>query len=589
MLELFIFLLERVGLIIIVAYILMNIPHFKKVMSERDRISSQIQLFIVFGLFAVISNFTGVEIRDNQIVSSQIFSTISSDAAIANTRVLTISVAGLVGGPAVGIAVGIVSGISRYLIGGVDAYTYVVSSCIIGLLSGYFGHRALKNNQYPTIVQGIILGAVMELIQMICIISFASDFNHALDLVSFIMLPMTLINSLGTAIFLSIILSTLQQEQRMRAVQTHDVLNLANQTLPYFRLGLNEESATQAAQIIKDLMKVSAVSITNKTDILAHVGAASDHHVPKKKIITDLSKQVISSGEIKEAHSKEEIGCTHPGCPLEGAIVIPLYVNDAVVGTLKLYFTDNKKLTYVERRLAEGLADIFSSQIELGEIEMQSKLLKDAEIKSLQAQVNPHFFFNAMNTISALIRVDSEKARELLLNLSNFFRSNLQGARQNTITIDKEIQQVEAYLSLEQARFPDRFQINFDIEENCKDAEVPPFIIQILVENAIKHAFHNRKTGNVIDVVVKREMDEMQISVSDNGNGIPIEKRDKIGLIEVDSTFGTGSALENLNKRLVGLYNMDARLQFVTGDEGTKFYTHIPYEERSTIDENIGG
>lgn len=583
MIELFIFLLERVGLIIIVAYILMNIAHFKKVMSEREKLSSQIQLFVIFGLFAVISNFTGVEIRDNHIVSSQIFSKISSDAAIANTRVLTISVAGLVGGPVVGITVGIVSGISRYLIGGVDAHTYVISSCIIGLVSGYFGHRALKNNQYPTIVQGMIIGIIMELIQMICIISFASNFEHARDLVSIIILPMTVINSIGTAIFLSIILSTLQQEQHMRAVQTHDVLNLANQTLPFFRLGLNEESATQAAQIILDLMKVSAVSITNKTDILAHVGAASDHHVPKKKIITDLSKQVIRSGEIKEAHSREEIGCTHPGCPLEGAIVIPLYVNDEVVGTLKLYFTDNRKMTYVERRLAEGLAAIFSSQIELGEIEMQTKLLKDAEIKSLQAQVNPHFFFNAMNTISALIRVDSEKARELLLNLSNFFRSNLQGARQNTITIEKEIQQVEAYLSLEQARFPNRFNIHFDVAENCTDAEVPPFIIQILVENAIKHAFHNRKRGNNIDVVVKRDIDEIEISVTDNGNGIPQEKRHKIGLIEVDSTSGTGSALENLNKRLVGLYNMNARLQFTTSEQGTRFYTHIPYHREEIL------
>ncbi|MCO4112758.1 histidine kinase, partial [Enterococcus faecalis] len=88
----------------------------------------------------------------------------------------------------------------------------------------------------------------------------------------------------------------------------------------------------------------------------------------------------------------------------------------------------------------------------------------------------------------ALIRVDSERARELLLNLSNFFRSNLQGAKSTSITIEKEIQQVEAYLALEQARFPERFNIHFDIDEALKYAKVPPFIIQILVENAIKHA-----------------------------------------------------------------------------------------------------
>ncbi len=578
MFSLFILLLERVGLIIIVAYLLMNVPYFKKMMSERSNLSSQIQLLIVFGLFAAVSNFTGVEIRNNEILSSQIFSKISDDAVIANTRVLTISVAGLIGGPVVGIGVGIVSGITRYLIGGVDAYTYVISSALIGLTSGYFGYRAMTNNRYPNVLTGVILGAIMEVIQMICIIVFATNTEYAIDIVKLIALPMIMINSLGVAIFLSIIISTIQQEQRMRAVQTHDVLNLANQTLPYFRAGLNEASATQAAQIIKDLMKVSAVSITNKTDILAHVGAASDHHVPRKKIITDLSKQVIKSGEIKEAHNRHEIGCTHPGCPLEGAIVIPLYVHNEVTGTLKLYFTDSNKLTYVERRLAEGLANIFSSQIELGEIETQSKLLKDAEIKSLQAQVNPHFFFNAMNTISALIRVDSERARELLLNLSNFFRSNLQGAKSTSITIEKEIQQVEAYLALEQARFPERFNIHFDIDEALKYAKVPPFIIQILVENAIKHAFHNRKSNNDVYVKVKEGQQTIEISVEDNGFGIPEEKRAHIGHNEVTSTSGTGSALENLNKRLIGLYNSNAQLNFTTSDSGTKFYTSIPLE-----------
>ncbi|MEK4757517.1 sensor histidine kinase [Macrococcus sp. FSL W8-0367] len=578
MFSLFILLLERVGLIIIVAYLLMNVPYFKKMMSERSNLSSQIQLLIVFGLFAAVSNFTGVEIRNNEILSSQIFSKISDDAVIANTRVLTISVAGLIGGPVVGIGVGIVSGITRYLIGGVDAYTYVISSALIGLTSGYFGYRAMTNNRYPNVLTGVILGAIMEVIQMICIIVFATNTEYAIDIVKLIALPMILINSLGVAIFLSIIISTIQQEQRMRAVQTHDVLNLANQTLPYFRAGLNEASATQAAQIIKGLMKVSAVSITNKTDILAHVGAASDHHVPRKKIITDLSKQVIKSGEIKEAHNRHEIGCTHPGCPLEGAIVIPLYVHNEVTGTLKLYFTDSNKLTYVERRLAEGLANIFSSQIELGEIETQSKLLKDAEIKSLQAQVNPHFFFNAMNTISALIRVDSERARELLLNLSNFFRSNLQGAKSTSITIEKEIQQVEAYLALEQARFPERFNIHFDIDEALKYAKVPPFIIQILVENAIKHAFHNRKSNNDVYVKVKEGQQTIEISVEDNGFGIPEEKRAHIGHNEVTSTSGTGSALENLNKRLIGLYNSNAQLNFTTSDSGTKFYTSIPLE-----------
>ena len=205
-----------------------------------------------------------------------------------------------------------------------------------------------------------------------------------------------------------------------------------------------------------------------------------------------------TSRYFKEAYSREDIGCNHPECPLEAAIVVPLRVKNDVIGTLKLYFTNRHDVSHSDKQLASGLAEIFSSQLELGQAETQSALVRDAEIKSLQAQVNPHFFFNAINTISALVRIDSEKARKLLLQLSQFFRSNLQGARNNTISLEKELQQVEAYLSLEQARYPDRFDVSFNIEDSCYGALVPPFAIQILIENAIKHAF---KTVNITIVL----------------------------------------------------------------------------------------
>ena len=106
-------------------------------------------------------------------------------------------------------------------------------------------------------------------------------------------------------------------------------------------------------------MQVSAVAITNRKDILTHVGVASDHHVAQKAIITNLSKEAIQSGTLKEAYSSEDIGCNHPGCPLQAAIVVPLRIKDKVVGTLKLYFTNVNDVTYADKQLATGLADIF--------------------------------------------------------------------------------------------------------------------------------------------------------------------------------------------------------------------------------------
>lgn len=578
MLNLFVLLLERVGLIILVAYILMNTSYFKNMMGEREQWYVKWRLIIVFSSFALLSNFTGVAINNGEVVSSMIYLHLGPEVSLANTRVLTIGVAGMIGGPFVGLFVGVLSGIFRVYIGGADAYTYLISSIVIGLVAGYFGQRAMKSKGYLSVKQSALIGASTEVIQMICILVFSSQKADALELVQLIALPMIIINGLGTAIFMSIIVSTVKQEEQMRAIQTQDVLKLVNQTLPYFKEGLTEFSANESAKVIKDLMKVSAVAITNKTHILAHVGVASDHHTPDKTIITDLSKAVIDTGQQKEVYSSKEIGCQHPNCPLEAAIVIPLYIQGDIVGTLKLYFTDYHDLTFVEKRLAEGLAKIFSSQLELGAVETQRQLLQDAEIKSLQAQVNPHFFFNAMNTISALVRIDYEKARQLLLQMSQFFRSNLQGARNNTITISKELEQVRAYIALEQARYPDHFIIECDIPEQYESALVPPFVIQILVENAIKHAFTNRKDDNRIWVKVTGEQHKIKLSVKDNGQGIPEEKLGTIGKVIVESQSGTGSALENLNRRLIGLFGPTAELSIHTSHLGTEVQTEIPYK-----------
>lgn len=578
MLNLFVLLLERVGLIILVAYILMNTSYFKNMMGEREQWYVKWRLIIVFSSFALLSNFTGIAINNGEIVSSMIYLHLGPEVSLANTRVLTIGVAGMIGGPFVGLFVGVLSGIFRVYIGGADAYTYLISSIVIGLVAGYFGQRAMKSKGYLSVKQSALIGASTEVIQMICIIVFSSQKADALELVQLIALPMIIINGLGTAIFMSIIVSTVKQEEQMKAIQTQDVLKLVNQTLPYFKEGLTESSANESAKVIKDLMKVSAVAITNKTHILAHVGVASDHHTPDKTIITDLSKAVIDTGQQKEVYSSREIGCQHPNCPLEAAIVIPLYIQEDIVGTLKLYFTDFHDLTFVEKRLAEGLAKIFSSQLELGAVETQRQLLQDAEIKSLQAQVNPHFFFNAMNTISALVRIDHEKARQLLLQMSQFFRSNLQGARNNTITISKELEQVRAYIALEQARYPDHFIIECDIPEQYESALVPPFVIQILVENAIKHAFTNRKDDNRIWVKVTGEQHKIKLSVKDNGQGIPEEKLGTIGKVIVESQSGTGSALENLNRRLIGLFGPTAELSIHTSHLGTEVQTEIPYK-----------
>lgn len=580
MIALLILMLLRSGLIILLAYLLMNSMTVRNLLAHRKALQTQFILILIFGVFAVISNFTGVEINGDRMIVEQLFSPLGPGSALANTRVLTIGVAGLIGGPFVGTTVGVLSAIIRYFQGGMDVHIYVISSVLIGLLSGMYGLNSSKRNKFPSSKEGFFVGVAMESVQMLTILLLSTDFTAALDLVSFIAVPMIGANSIGTAIFLSIIETTLKQEEMAKAVQTHDVLQLTNETLPYFRSGLNQESATAVAEIIKHFIKVSAVSLTDHKQILAHVGAGSNHHKPSRAILTGLSKQVLAEGLIKEAHSKHEIDCNNPHCPLAAAVVIPLRSKNKVIGTLKLYFTDAEDLTYVERQLAEGLGTIFSSQIELGEREMETKLLKEAEIDSLQAQVNPHFLFNMMNAISSLIRTDSEKARNLILELSDFLRANLQGARKSQIPLEQELAQLQRFLELESARFPGRYNLTLSVGNELEKVLVPPFVLQILVENAFRHAFKNRVAGNQVQVAIQAKSERLAIQVTDNGFGIPPEVRERLGKEPVPSDQGTGTAIDNLNKRLVNLYGPTAALAITTTATGTTFTTHIPLRSK---------
>lgn len=561
MLNLAILMLERGGLIIILAYLLMNISYFREQMKQRQRWQTQVMLMIVFSIFAVISNYRGIEIMNNVPVFSNPSLTLSSKSALANTRVLTISIAGLVGGPIVSMVVAIIAAIVRYFQGGNQAFIYVLSSLLIGASAGWFGKPSLKENEFPKVTYAMLVGMLMECVQMACILTFSRPFEHGLDLVKFISIPMILVNTVGTGIFLSIIRSSLQLEEHAKAVQTSDVLGLANATLPYFRSGFNRDSCESVAKVFIEKMDVAGVQLDNGECVLAFEG--NEHILARyAESSKDYTRIVGDAWQAEEA-----------------LLQVVLKSEEQSIGHLTLFFEQASDITSADKRLIEGLGTIFSTQITLGQLEAQHKLLQDAEIKSLQAQVNPHFFFNALNTVSALIRVDSEEARRLLLELSHFFRSNLQGTRDVLIPLKQELRQVQAYINLEQARFPNRYVVDFQVEDGLTETLLPPFVIQILVENAFKHAFGTRKENNRIEVSLSHDTQHLLLSVSDNGLGIEDSRLKTLGRQPVSSDLGTGSALENLNRRLVGLFGEVAQLKFETSSLGTTVSCRIPIQK----------
>lgn len=199
--------------------------------------------------------------------------------------------------------------------------------------------------------------------------------------------------------------------------------------------------------------------------------------------------------------------------------------------------------------MAEGIAQLLSSQILYGDYQQKQILLSQAEIKLLHAQVNPHFLFNALNTVSAVIRKDPNKARELIQHLSQFFRSNL---KQNieTVTLKEELDHVHSYLTIEQARFSDRLEVEVDIDNQILGKSLPSFTLQPLVENAIKHGISQLLESGKIRIFNQAVKGGQKVTVEDNA-----------GIYSAPKSKHLGLGMNIVDKRLTNMLGKPSSLQ----------------------------
>ena len=176
----------------------------------------------------------------------------------------------------------------------------------------------------------------------------------------------------------------------------------------------------------------------------------------------------------------------------------------------------------------------YQYQKQLKAVQLESLRLdaavKEAELKALRSQVNPHFLFNSLNTIRALIDESPPKAREGVTRLAELFRGALRMSELNTIPLRVELQTVDAYLALEQLRFEDKLKVRMDIDPTTLAFPVPPFLVQSLIENAFKHGVYTRQRGGEISCVIRPQSDGLSISITNPGRLVPQEARKESGL-----------------------------------------------------------
>ncbi len=222
-------------------------------------------------------------------------------------------------------------------------------------------------------------------------------------------------------------------------------------------------------------------------------------------------------------------------------------------------------------------ADVREREMQMARLGAQ---LSEARFAALQAQLNPHFLFNALNTIAVRVRDGEADAARMVEQLSDVLRRILDRHRVHEVTLGEELELVRQYLAIEQARFSDRLRPVFDVPSDTLSGAVPSFAVQHLVENAVRHGISRKTASGVIRLAVRRVGDgggeSLEITVSDDGAGIGDGIGDGLG----DDTETPGHGLANTRERLRVLYAGRASLSVTPApDGGTVAELRVPWRE----------
>lgn len=555
-------LLLNIALLVLIATLLTKFPVVRRMFLDGPHsIGNRIALALIFGTVSIISTYTGIE----------------ANGAIVNTRVIGVLAAGLLGGPQVGIGAAIIGGAHRYLfdIGGFTAVSCAISTFVEGLIGAAFSKRFRQGKLDNG---GIFMITVLaEIGQMLIILLVSRPFPAALALVRIIAFPMIIMNALGMVIFITTFNMVFVEEDSEIAKRMRLALTIADKSLPHLRQGLySKKDMQETTNIIYEAFSCSAVMITDHQKMIAICPEEQRSLMTSKEVLAPVCESIqdhlvttFTAGEYQPPLS--------PALKNHTIIVAPLIERDKPVGSLTMVVKKQwHASSHATLSFAEELARLFSTQLELSDLDYQKRLRRKAELHALQSQVNPHFLYNALNTIAFVCRENPDRARELIFTLSSYYRQTLEN-EQYMLNLHTELYHVSSYLELEKARFEEKLTVDIQIDDGIH-CMVPSFILQPLVENAVRHGVE--KSGNrYVGICAVQLADGVEISVTDHGPGFPPEIIDQLRTGKPMKGIG----LENVHKRLKSIYGEEHGLILNSSSEGTRVSFRIPDPEDSSI------
>ena len=527
-------LIGNIGCSAIIAFFFIKIDKANIIIKSKAKSKKDVMaLSFFFSLLSISGTYIGLNFN----------------GAILNTRNMGVVTGGLLGGPYVAVITGLISGIHRAIVnlGRETAIPCAIATVVGGFLTAYIS-RFVKNKD--RIFFAFLLAFVVENLSMALILLIQKDKALAQSIVKNFYIPMVFMNSVGASVLILLVEDIIQKSELIAGNQAKLALEIANKTLPYFR---NTENLSEVCKIIANSLGARATVITDTKEIIA--GFSTDKTViNRSNIRSNNTREVLKTGEVMlvikddEDEIIEDFFYISPH--IKSCIILPLKEKNDVSGTLKIFFDTAEKITEKNRYLMIGLSHLISTQMEISKVENLISLLKYSELKALQSQINPHFLFNVLNTMTSLIRTNPEKAREVTIDLSKYLRYNLDN-NLKSVELIKELNQIDTYIKIEKARFGDKLNIIYDVDESLYNFQIPSLIIQPLVENSIKHGILKKRDKGFVKIIVKKIDKDIEVAIEDDGVGIE------------------QAVIDNLDKRIeenIGLKNVHQRLKLLYGE-----------------------
>lgn len=520
----------EIALFLFAVFILNKTPLFREVLGKTVlTVRERLLLILTFSLLGIGGAYCNIPLPEG----------------IVNFRAVGPITAGFLCGPLVGGSVGIIVGICRVLLFSTYAdelhgLITILQGIAAGLLSERVKskrHIALRSFLFATLIE---CGSALFFY-----ISIAGN-EYIPDTILRILIPNILANPIAVFLFVSVLEDSLKQRENIRLVTARGAYETFSLVLSSLASGFNGWNMRLITDIImRSLAGLSGVLFVSGATVSANISPDEEHAAYCRHVLRKFLPAGSAPPDVPSNITLISVR-NHSGETAQLAVVKP-------PGT---------RFSAFEKEFLGSVRHMLEAVTEFERLRCSDRMLAESEIRMLQAQINPHFLFNTLNTISYYCRSDPDTATELIACLSDYYRYSLK--RPNLpVPLSEEIANIRAFIDLEKARFSDRLTVSFRLPKETP-LRIPPLILQPLVENAVRHGLLPLARGGTVIVGLIEHPEFYKLYVADNGAGIPKEKnatllcdteqRDSIGLI-------------NVHHRLLNLYGPESGLH-ITSREG---------------------